>query len=93
MDVVHSTDDGSWQLTVIEKAQPGKQRRKIYLKVKSGDSFNVVKSKIQEKVDIPPADQHLLFRNKLLNYERTLADYKMDESSIIQLFHMVSRAG
>eukprot|EP01083_Nonionella_stella_P154071 495954_1 len=83
-DVVQSTDDDSWALTVSIDL-PNLSDKPIELKVESGDLVNAVKAKIQEKLGYTAAEQRLIFKGKQLQDDRTLADYNIQNGSIIHL--------
>jgi ubiquitin len=59
--------------------------RLIPLKVKSSDTIINVKKKIQEKEGIPVEQQRLILGNHLLDDNLTLANYNIQEKSIIHL--------
>jgi hypothetical protein len=61
------------------------QGRKITLGVELSDSIESVKQQIQNKQDIQVVNQRLVFAGKLLENGNTLADYNIQNGSIITL--------
>ena len=57
----------------------------LALEVEPLDTIKNVKRKIQDKVGIPPSQQHLIFRRQELKDHQTLDEYKVTDKSSVHL--------
>ena len=63
----------------------GFQGKALTLDVEPYDTIESIKAKIQDKIDIPPDRQKLMFKAYTLADDRTLADYNIQKGSSIYL--------
>ena len=67
-------------MQIIVKTSSGKT---IELKVDPSDTVENLKAKIQDKEEIPPIQQRLIFNGKWLEDGRKLSEYDINTNSVI----------
>lgn len=58
----------------------------LTVEVESGDSIDNVKQKIEDSTGYPVSKQILMFNNRVLSDDRTLADYNIQKESTVKLY-------
>ena len=63
--------------------------RSIALDVEGSDTVEKIKPKLQEKLDIPPEQQRIVYLGKLLENNRALCDYNIKKDSTILVLRIM----
>ena len=61
------------------------RKKSFVLEVSPSDTVEKVKNKIKEKENIPINHQNLIFKDTILNNDKTLSDYNINNKDVIQL--------
>jgi ubiquitin C len=75
--------EGCTALNIFIKTITGKRTQ---FDVEATDTIGVVKSKMQDRIGYPAAQLQLIYANHQLDDGRTLADYKIEPDSTLELW-------